>query len=188
MAVDNEELMEELQRVSMMMRHRRHHHKGHRFEGEGECTGGPAAEHAGAHHHHPHHGHHGHGGFGCGHGHGPHGHRRRDAGHHGQSRILAMLVMQDGTNQKDLAYLLGIRPQSLTQALEALEEGGFIERRADDEDKRTKRVFLTDAGRERAAQVAQERKERAQDMFSMLTEEEKEQLAAILGKIASALD
>ncbi len=193
MAVDNEELMEELQRVSMKMRRRKHPHMRPPFEGSPEGAPMPEGGHPcpPPHPHHPH-PHHWHGEFGFGKGpghHGPHGPRcHGGAGHHGQNRILAVLMMQDGTSQKDLAYLLGIRPQSLTQALESLEEGGFIERRADEGDKRAKRVYLTDEGRERAAKVAEERKERAEGMFSMLTEEEKEQLSTILGKIDEALD
>ena len=187
MSVDNEELMNELQRVSSQMRRSRRARMKHRPE---DKEGRPRV-HDGSHYKH-----HGHGP----HGHGPHGHGdfpdhpignhkcHGGSGRHGQNRILAVLVMQDGTSQKDLAYLLGIRPQSLTQALESLEEGGFIERRQDEEDKRTKRVFLTDAGRGRAAKVAEDRKKYAEDAFQMLTEEEKQQLADILAKIATALD
>lgn len=204
MAIDNEELMNDLQRVSVQMRRNRHAHM-HRHVGKGGAEQGPNGAPDGAHEGVGPHGHggpygHGHGGPHChGHGHGgPHGHcyghgigghKHHDgSGRHGQNRVLALLVMQDGTSQKDLAYLLGIRPQSLTQALDTLEKGGFIERRQDEADKRVNRVYLTDAGRSRAAKVAEDRKQYAEGMFSMLTEEEKEQLAAILKKINTAYE
>ena len=189
MAIDNEELMNELQRVSAQIRSSRRA----RMKNRPEDKEGNERVHDGSHRGHGHHHGHGH------HGHGPHGHGmpghpvgnhkcHGGSGRHGQNRILAVLVMQDGTSQKDLAYLLGIRPQSLTQALETLEEGGFIERRQDEDDKRVNRVYLTDAGRGRAAKVAEDRRAYAEDAFSMLSEDEKEQFASILAKIGSSLD
>ena len=175
MAVDYEGLMSDLQRVSVQMRHNRCGHARKRMEGEqgnGLPEGHPPVS---GKYPHP------------GHGHGHH-HHHHGSGRHGQNRILAALTMQDGTSQKDLAYVLGIRPQSLTKALDTLCEEGYVERRQDEEDKRTNRVFLTESGRERAAQIAEHRRNYAENAFSMLTDEEKEQLAAILAKIAAALD
>ena len=198
MAIDNEELMADLQRVSAQMRRSRRARMKHRDtdkEGNERVHDG---SHAHEGHHHGHNCAHAHGGPHHGHGHGPgapapEGHGMGNhkchggSGRHGQNRILAVLVMQDGTSQKDLAYLLGIRPQSLTQALDSLESEGFVERQQDEDDKRTRRVYLTDAGRSRAAKVAEDRKQYADDAFSMLTEQEKDQLAAILAKIDASL-
>ena len=199
MAIDNEELLGNLQRVAAQMRRSRRASMKHRpidKEGNERVHDGSHRMHGnGGHHGHGSHGHHMHGAAGMPpvpDGHAPHGYGNHKchggSGRHGQNRILAVLVMQDGTSQKDLAYLLGIRPQSLTQALEALEEGGFVERKQDEEDKRINRVYLTDAGRGRAAKVAEDRKQHANDAFSMLTEEEKEQLAAILEKINTTFE
>lgn len=193
MTIDNEALMAELQRVGAQMRRSRRVHMKHRdVDKEGNPRvhdGGHAHEHGHGHgHHHGPHGHRGPGGP-MPEGHGMGNHKcHGGSGRHGQNRILAALVMQDGLSQKDLAYLLGIRPQSLTQALDTLEADGFVERKQDEEDKRTNRVFLTEAGRGRAAKVAEDRKQHAEDMFSMLTEEEKEQLATILEKIGASFE
>jgi DNA-binding MarR family transcriptional regulator len=96
--------------------------------------------------------------------------------------------MREGLSQKDLAYLLGIRPQSLTEALAHLEETGLVERRHNERDARVINVFLTDAGRERAAKVAEDRKKSAADVFSVLDEDEKEQLGVILDKLTVGLE
>lgn len=53
----------------------------------------------------------------------------------------------DGIQQKDLALRLGLREPSLVRLLDILQDGGLIERRADETDRRAKLVFLTDAGR-----------------------------------------
>lgn len=184
MAIDDEELMMELQRVAVQVRRSRRAHIKNRPE---DKEGNPRDDYGDAGH-----GPHGHGG--------PHGMPDHDADHgygnhkchggsgrHGQNRILAALSMQDGASQKDLAYLLGIRPQSLTQALETLEGEEFVVRKQDDDDKRISRVYLTEKGKGRAQRVADDRKAYAENAFSMLTEDEREQLDAILGKISASI-
>lgn len=196
MAIDNEELLMELQRVSTMSRRekcmRPRGGKGHGPCGHGgHCDHpghpGPEGHPKGECHKHEHH-------AGPGIPEGPIDHPRGNhrnhggSGRHGQNRILAVLTMQDGTSQKDLAYILGIRPQSLSEALTKLEEHGFVERKKSAEDGRIVNVFLTDKGRDRAEKVAEDRKNNAEDILSVLTEEEKEQLDAILGKLAAKLE
>lgn len=183
MAIDNEELMMELQRVAVLMRRsRRAKMKNRPEDKEGELRDHDGSKCCGHHH----------GGAAFGNPDSVHGYGNHKchggSGRHGQNRILAVLVMQDGTSQKDLAYLLGIRPQSLTQALETLEAEGFVERKQDEGDKRSRLVYLTEKGRSRADKVAEDRKQYAEDAFSMLSDDEKAQLAAILGKITASLD
>jgi DNA-binding MarR family transcriptional regulator len=110
------------------------------------------------------------------------------SGRHGQNRVLAVLTLQEGINQKDLAYVLGIRPQSLGEALSKLEEAELIRREQSEADHRAVKVFLTEAGKERATKVAEDRKKTAADIFSVLSEEEKSQLAVIFGKLTTSLE
>lgn len=128
-------------------------------------------------------GHHGHGPEGCGpHGRGHKGHRR------GQARVLTMVSMQEGINQKDLAFLLGIRPQTLGEMLQKLEAAGLVQRAKSETDGRAIEVTLTDEGRARAAEIAERRALAAADIFAVLSDEEKEQLAVILDKLGAELD
>ena len=99
-----------------------------------------------------------------------------------------MVAMQEGINQKDLAFLLGIRPQTLGEMLQKLEERGLIERKKSEADARAIEVTLTDEGRARAAEIAERRALAAADIFATLTDEEKSQLAAILDKLGDELD
>ena len=96
--------------------------------------------------------------------------------------------MNEGMSQKDLAFLLGIRPQSISEMLGKLEEQGFIERRTDENDKRVTKVFLTEKGREHAEHCAETHQAMAADVFSVLSEEEKDQLMTILEKLSNALE
>ena len=178
MAIDNEELMRKFVRAGMIMRH---------IDGEGPCGPGPGGPGSLGPHH---------SGTGCDpatqkdvsacpHHHGPgrgRGHRR------GQARVLTMVAMKEGINQKDLAFLLGIRPQTIGEMLLKLEERGFVERRKSERDARAIQVFLTPEGREKAERIAQRRAFVAADMFSALTDEEKEQLNTLLDKLSAELD
>ena len=114
--------------------------------------------------------------------------QRRGEPHLAQARVLSMLLMKEGQSQKDLAYLLGIRPQSLTETLAQLEEAGCIERRKNPNDGRVINVYLTEAGRKRAEEAVNNRKQRAEGAFSALDERDKEELARILTKLSDALE
>lgn len=177
MAIENDELMRKFVRAGMIMQHiekpfgPRHGH-GH---GHGKCCKhGPEGE-AGQHGagHHGQHGHPGH----APHGHGGKGHK------HGQIRVLSLLAMHEGMNQKDLAFLLGIRPQSMSELLGKLEEYGLVERRKSAEDARAVEVYLTEDGRTHAEEIAKMRKQTAADVFKALSDEEKEYLSDVLDKL-----
>jgi DNA-binding MarR family transcriptional regulator len=56
-------------------------------------------------------------------------------------------VGEDGTSVAELARRARMRKQSMTQAVEQLERLGYVERRPDPADARSRRVFLTDRGR-----------------------------------------
>ena len=96
--------------------------------------------------------------------------------------------MQEGITQKDLAFLLGIRPQSAGEMLQKLEDHGLVERRKSETDARAIQLFLTEEGRAHAEEIDRMRKVVAEDVFSVLTDEEKEQLAVILDKLQTELD
>ncbi|MCT3015735.1 MarR family transcriptional regulator, partial [Propionibacterium freudenreichii] len=76
---------------------------------------------------------------------------RRDRGGRGvmegQGRVLHMLALHSPIAQKELSYLLGIRPQSLGELLGKLEESGQIARHPDPDDRRAQVVEITARGR-----------------------------------------
>ena len=53
----------------------------------------------------------------------------------------------DGITISALAKLAGVRKQTMTQAVEQLERRGYVERRDDPDDRRSRLIFLTDRGR-----------------------------------------
>lgn len=109
---------------------------------------------------------------------------RRDP-HRGQGRILKLLKLHPEISQKDLLYLLDMRPQSLGELLSKLEKNGCITRTPSDEDKRAMIVKLTEEG-EKAASM-----DDAPDfstLFSCLGDEEQEVLGGYLDRIIAGLE
>lgn len=100
----------------------------------------------------------------------------------GQGRVLAALKMQSPIATKDLAFLLGIRQQSLNELLKKLQADGLIERAPSETDRRIMMVALTEAGR--AVEIGRE----DADYLDALTDEEVETLVGLLDKLIDALE
>ncbi|HEX3709692.1 MAG TPA: MarR family transcriptional regulator [Pseudolabrys sp.] len=64
-----------------------------------------------------------------------------------QWAVLFRLDRSEGLKQTELAEILDLQPITLTRLLDRLSENGLIERRADPNDRRANRLFLTPAAR-----------------------------------------
>ena len=56
-------------------------------------------------------------------------------------------MRREGITISALAELAGVRKQTMAQAVEQLERSGYVERRENPADRRSRLVFLTDRGR-----------------------------------------
>lgn len=63
-------------------------------------------------------------------------------------RVLIRLHFEDGLSQNEIAARLYQEKTGVSRLVKALEEKGFVRRVRDEHDARSKRVFLTDKGRE----------------------------------------
>ncbi|WEV37446.1 MarR family winged helix-turn-helix transcriptional regulator [Lactobacillus sp. ESL0677] len=107
----------------------------------------------------------------------------------GQRRVLAVLNLEDGLTQNYLAEVLALKPGSLAELLKKLELKGEIKRETDPDDRRVKRVYLTAAGKERVADLGDERQANPEaDFFAGLTAEEQTKFSQYLEKIAAGWD
>ncbi len=61
--------------------------------------------------------------------------------------VLVRLHRTEGLKQSELAEILEMQPISLTRLLDRLAENGLIERRADPNDRRVNRLYLTPAAK-----------------------------------------
>ena len=112
---------------------------------------------------------------------GPMGDPRR-----GQGRVLAILKMQPEISQKELSYLLDMRPQSLGELLSKLEKSGYITRTPSENDRRVMNIKLTEAGMN--ATETTEPEFSFDKMFECLSEEEQKNLSSYLDRIIETLE
>lgn len=120
-----------------------------------------------------------------------HMHNRRQHGpmgdpHRGQGRVLKLLLMRPEISQKELTYLLDMRPQSLGELLTKLERGGYITREPSTEDRRVMNIKLTEKGKHEAENI--EPKTGLDELFMCLTEEEQSVLSGYLSRVIGALE
>lgn len=101
----------------------------------------------------------------------------------GQGRVLAMLKIQPEISTKDLAYLLGIRQQSLNELLNKLEKNEYIVRKPSDVDKRVMIIHLTEKGKK-----IEQANTRYDDIFKTFTEQELFTFEGYLDRLISALE
>lgn len=80
--------------------------------------------------------------------------------------ILAHLSRHDGMIQSDLANVLDIGKAALGGLIDRLEASKFIERRADESDRRVKRIYLTSKG----TQIITEMRSLSHDMSERILE------------------
>lgn len=112
---------------------------------------------------------------------GPMGDPRR-----GQGRVLAILKMKPEISQKDLSYLLDMRPQSLGEFLSKLEKNGYITRTPSETDRRVMNIKLTKEGDEATGSTEQEFS--FDKLFECLSVEEQKNLSGYLDRIIGTLE
>jgi DNA-binding MarR family transcriptional regulator len=64
----------------------------------------------------------------------------------GQPQVLKHLQHNDGCTQTELGAMRNVKAATISKVLQRMEHAGFVERRADMEDQRVSRVYLTPAG------------------------------------------
>jgi DNA-binding MarR family transcriptional regulator len=82
-----------------------------------------------------------------------------------------------------LAGRLSCVKSNVTQLIDRLEADGLVNRAADPNDRRSRLAVLTAAGRKAFEEGSRIQQQAERDVFSGLTVEESQQLAALIGKI-----
>lgn len=109
--------------------------------------------------------------------------RRISEGKGSQKRILILLWENKGMTQRTLTQRLGIQPGSASEVISKLEAAGLIVRTPSETDRRTSDIRLTEIGEALAQDAHVRRKERHEQMFAVLSEQEKDTLIALLEKV-----
>src|SRR6478735_3761360 len=91
-----------------------------------------------------------------------------------QWQVLSRLERSEGLKQTELAELLDLQPITLTRLVDRLCANGLIERRADPDDRRAKRLYLTPQARplmDRLAELGQDMMKTVLGGFDLATVE-----------------
>ncbi len=102
----------------------------------------------------------------------------------GQARALRALAEADGPlRMVRLAEQLRIVPRSLTPVVDALEESGLVRRQTDPSNRRSTLVVLTPEGQALHERAREARRRAGQELFAVLSDEERAHLTHLLGTV-----
>ena len=101
--------------------------------------------------------------------------------------VLANLTRCPGAHQKTLADLLEVTPITLARHIDRLEQNGWVRREDDVEDRRAKRVYLTEKGQEILGELQSVVQEVRQQALTGINTEEEEQLLTLLLRLRQNL-
>ena len=101
-----------------------------------------------------------------------------------QFRALNVLLGHGEMRLSTLAEHLRIAPRSATEVVDDLQQRGLAERRPDPADRRATLVALTEQGRSTGEGVRTARAAASERLFSMLSADDRTELARILRELA----
>jgi DNA-binding MarR family transcriptional regulator len=107
--------------------------------------------------------------------------------HPGEFALMRFVAADEGQSQQALAERLAIPPSRMVAKVDALEEAGLVERRADPSDRRVRALHLTSKGRrvlKRAGDIAVEYEDR---LCADLSAREREQMIDLLVRLQPRL-
>ncbi|MDB5736754.1 MAG: putative transcription regulator protein MarR family [Sphingomonas bacterium] len=104
-----------------------------------------------------------------------------------RTRFLLMIAKEASVRSTDLAAAFGHAPRTVTEAVDGLERDGLVRRTPDPDDRRAKRISITDAGRAVIEETEPARKRFVEEVFGTLTPEERAAMAAMMAKLNARL-
>ena len=108
--------------------------------------------------------------------------------HVGQEMVLIELWQDDGLRGGDLADRLGVEPPTITKMLRRLESCGLVERRADQEDARSLRVYLTGQGQALEEPVLRCWERAEQTVLTGMNARDRQKFRRLLNRVKDNLD
>lgn len=100
-----------------------------------------------------------------------------------QFSLIMFLWHKDGVNQQELADNALKEKTTVLRLIDSLENGGYIQRRKDPNDRRNNLVFLTDSGRILREALISTVESNSDKVFEGFNAEEKETLEKLLSKM-----
>jgi DNA-binding MarR family transcriptional regulator len=100
-----------------------------------------------------------------------------------QCKVLVHLEQNEGINQARLAELTDVEPMTMVRILDRMETDQLIERRPDPVDRRMRRLYLTDKGKPRVAQVWHLAELTRCEMFEGVSDKDREVFMRVLEQL-----
>lgn len=104
-----------------------------------------------------------------------------------RTKILFLLGQRGPLRSADLAAAHGQAPRTVTEAIDGLERDGLVRRDPDPQDRRAKRISLTEAGAAVAEEAEASRRLFVDDIFGALSVDECKEMARLIGLINARL-
>jgi DNA-binding MarR family transcriptional regulator len=101
--------------------------------------------------------------------------------------LLRAVRAAEGLSQQALAERMRILPSRMVAFIDALEARGLLERRQHPDDRRARSLYLRDAGSDLLGRAFALAVEHERDLCADLSDEEREQLLALLQRVALRL-
>jgi MarR family transcriptional regulator for hemolysin len=101
--------------------------------------------------------------------------------------VLRRVAEQTGVSQSELAEMLEVEKATAGRFIDRLEEFGWVERRPDENDRRVKRIGLTELGRRIHREVTPIAEAMVEEELSGLTKREREMLTDLLINVKQRL-
>ncbi|MGY6522212.1 MAG: MarR family winged helix-turn-helix transcriptional regulator [Mongoliitalea sp.] len=102
--------------------------------------------------------------------------------------VLININSKEGTPATKIAPLMGLEARSLTRMLKSMEEKGFIYRKADAQDKRSVRIYLTAEGKRKKEISVGTIKDFNLQVRELVSEEELETFFTVFKKINQVIE
>ncbi|WP_430867475.1 MarR family winged helix-turn-helix transcriptional regulator [Demequina aurantiaca] len=104
-----------------------------------------------------------------------------------QFRALVFALVHDNATTTDLAQYVGVHPSVATAIVQKLVGRGYIARTEDTQDRRIRRLCLTESGREFIEAVVGTARAERRRQLDALSEDQMRQLSGILETMSAAL-
>lgn len=101
-----------------------------------------------------------------------------------ESVVISNIGASEGITQEGIASLLGIDKAAIARNVKLLENEGLIEIKKNADDKRLKKLYLTQEGWEKYRAITAANTDRLADLYKGLTPSEINTLETVLNKLA----
>lgn len=106
----------------------------------------------------------------------------------GQQHIILLLSENEGLTVSQISAALEITPATVSVSLKRMEKAGFVFRRADENDARITKIYLSDKGAAALHSICEKIDAQEKIISKGMTEEEKELLSTLLERVISNLE